>query len=205
MGPSIHPSTHRGHRGARSLRTRGWHTEHTSGRAVIFPFMTWHRTKQKHGVAIKWITLLDPALLICRRPAPIQHGYKRGWSLRDAVFLKLYGSCNSPPAWLSAGAAGSHVVRSIFINSCERVFHKYTILLVISHRNSNPAWNSYCCRAHKAWMDAARSLLSNPSKIPFAQNRFGRARAPGYVSVWWALRLTREREKLRHSSALRTN
>jgi hypothetical protein len=97
-----HPSasTHRGH----SLRTRGWHTKHThlSHRAVIFPFMTRrHGTKQKHRVAIKWITLLDPALLICRRLGRV------GYKARDAraVFPKLYGSCNSPPGWLSAGAA----------------------------------------------------------------------------------------------------
>jgi hypothetical protein len=89
MGPSIHPHpTHRGH----SLRTRGWHTKHThlSDRAVIFPFTTRrHGTKQKHRVAIKWITLLDPALLICRRPG-------RGLDTRrDAL-----ESCFSQTLWL---------------------------------------------------------------------------------------------------------
>lgn len=162
--PSIHPSGSQRF----SLRTRGWHTKHIARtQSCNFSIHDAPRTKQKHGVAIKWITLLDPALLICRRPAP-PDGYK-GVELAMLFFPNFMARVIRHPA------SAAPTPRSIFINSCERIFHKYTILLVISHRNCIPIRRGILIAAEhtkREWM--RRSPLSNPSKIPFAQNRSGR-------------------------------
>jgi hypothetical protein len=202
MGPSIriHPS------GSLPPDTRLAHKAHTSlapsRNFSIHDAAARHKTKTpcRHKMDhTPWSGIINLPSVVGRV------GYKE----RDAraVFPKLYGSCNSPPGWLSAGAAQqahTYPTRSIFINSCERIFHKYTILLLISRRNSNPAWNSYCCRAHKARMDAEVSALS------LIHQRFHSLWAPREHQAMWCdahqgWRAPGKGKIAPHSSALRFN